>query len=485
MAKTEASLDEQDSISSPCSYEYPFDRRCSYPAVNGDKYCILHSRVENKDENKFTLCFKEELEGQRLANQTTMDLQGIVFPIWFNPQDYDLSGIKCIYTHRTVFQRSVYFFNLKFVEKVVFSETVFEDQVDFVDVEFSGGVLFKNATFQGVASFSGLRFSSEASFEGAVFQAEANFTGATFFSPTRFFETKFHEEASFEQARFEGPANFTRATFNDLASFDDTAFAVAPSFESAKLNALFNKTQFPWGTSFMGADLSQVEFRGTNLEGCLFSNCVGLETCRFSHVIWHWRGRRVISDELKLFWPATYEKLVKEEAQTIGSSHRFMAFKFPRWPEEKAPNPTQFRVICQMYHQLKQNYEGGKNFVFAGHFHYGEMEMRRRNSRNQARRTVGSILGWYWVLSGYGERSWRAIIAFSIVFSLSAVLYSSQGMPCSQSLFLSARVSLLRGNVFEFTENDFMSWVMLVETILGPLTLGLFALTVRRQLRRN
>ena len=152
--------------------------------------------------------------------------------------------------------------------------------------------------------------------------------------------------------------------------------------------------------------------------------------------------------------------------------------------------------IEQLYRQLKQNYEDRKDYERAGDFHYGEKEMRRRNPDTS--RGLWCWLTMYLLVSGYGERWVRPLLWAAGLLVVCAALYLFLGLQpknggaaltCSsawdwlRSAFYSFRVmTLLRPD--DLGPLGYAKLVHAVESLLGPLLLGLFALAVRQKLKR-
>ena len=70
----------------------------------------------------------------------------------------------------------------------------------------------------------------------------------------------------------------------------------------------------------------------------------------------------------------------------------------------------------------KRKYEGKGDHIRAGDFHYGEMEMKRREYGFPRR-----WLSWefaYWMLSGYGVGHVRSLVILVALISAFAGLYS-------------------------------------------------------------
>lgn len=159
---------------------------------------------------------------------------------------------------------------------------------------------------------------------------------------------------------------------------------------------------------------------------------------------------------------------------------------------------------AEIYTQLKKNFEAKGNYIDAGNFHYGEMEMRRLSSKSKF-----SIYLFYKILSDYGESPKRAFNVFTFVFTILVLFHLNQGFYVDSShvqykLDLSQRatsfpsfndiassIKLTFGhltlrilNTIRPFDSFTNSIVWTFESIFGPLQIGLIALSIRRKVRR-
>jgi hypothetical protein len=82
-------------------------------------------------------------------------------------------------------------------------------------------------------------------------------------------------------------------------------------------------------------------------------------------------------------------------------------------------------AVAQVYRTLRKGREDRKDEPGAADFYYGEMEMRRH-----ARTTPfgeRAILWLYWLVSGYGLRSWRALCGLIALLAISSTLFAYGG----------------------------------------------------------
>jgi hypothetical protein len=169
---------------------------------------------------------------------------------------------------------------------------------------------------------------------------------------------------------------------------------------------------------------------------------------------------------------------------------------FRRRPPEKGyPKVYPWEQIELLYRELKQNHEDRRNYARAGDFHYGEKEMQRRNPKTS--RSLKFFLRLYWIVSGYGERfllplGWAlGLLLVATVTYLWLGLVPKGGGPSLQwgnykdlglTIDYGLRVmTLLRPD--DLVPVGYARYVHTLQSLLGPLFLGLFALAVRQRLK--
>jgi hypothetical protein len=152
--------------------------------------------------------------------------------------------------------------------------------------------------------------------------------------------------------------------------------------------------------------------------------------------------------------------------------------------------------IEELYRGLKQNHEERRDYERAGDFHYGEKEMRRKNPDTPI--GLRALLTCYWLLSGYGERYWRPLIWTGILLAACTLGYLVLGLSPrggGPKLAVSNWVDWFRAAHYGFrvmallrpddlVPIGYATLVNTVQSVLGPLFLGLFALAVRQRLKR-
>ena len=434
--------------------------------------CILHSHNPGKDKQLFVKALEEHQKNKG------HDFSFFVFPI---KGDF----------HKAEFTKGACFANVKFTEGATFSWAKFSghrgakmfagarfsgaeftDRANFHEAEFSDGATFGRAIFTKGADFSSAKFTKDADFAGAEFRDGAAFQEALFTKGVNFGWTKFTKGADFAGAEFTGKSRFSRAEFLGRTLFvgKQPRMVVGrrlKDFKDKPLNVKIETAQIFANAEIDFTDaliepLDAVIFRDADLRQCLFLG-TDVRKAEFTDVRWSRVGLRFcVHDE---FAPLGVLEIVRQYAK-----------------------------IEQLYRELKQNYEDRRDYERAGEFHFGEKVMRRRNPNT--RWGLWFLLTLYSVFSGYGERYLRPLLWAGILLVSSAVLYFSLGLQPKSAVYQSSQdwitaflYSLRVMTLFRADELanplTVYGWVVVaVESILGPLFLGLFALAVRQRLKR-
>ena len=152
--------------------------------------------------------------------------------------------------------------------------------------------------------------------------------------------------------------------------------------------------------------------------------------------------------------------------------------------------------IERIYRELKQNYEDRRDYGRAGDFHYGEKEMQRRNPETS--RGFRVLLALYWLSSGYGERYLRPLIGVGVLLAVCTFDYLTLGLSPDKGVstlsltnvwdWLQATHYSFRVMTFlrptDFVPVGYAKVVHTIQSLLGPIFIGLFALAVRQRLKR-
>lgn len=404
-----------------------------------------------------------------------------------------------------------------------------KDRKPFKDVEI-GDLDFKGKTLFLRSSFAGAKFMGNVSFKDSTitFATNENFKGAKFYG----------ERVSFENVSFEDIDN--RDNYNiDFSStqYADNSYV---SFKYAKfLNNGELKFNFAKFNTAKIISFSRVEFssaKGTNFSACNFGKVgevsffrakfLGEGKVSFIKTIFSKEGILKFS-YVDLESPENVQfidtdlgmaSLYRTDLRNI--KFRRVNFFAPgqngllddKWNEIFPKKKKDYRGkrkedlyhIELSYTQLKQNFESNRDYSRAGDFHVGEMEMRRKQYKlfNQ----YISILSFYKFLSNYGQ-SWKRpswlFLGGSVLFTMLNLLFIEWphsdvwlGNNIFQWLsgFAESWISTLDIFLFGRIQGEgiytkeivtiFGRFLILFESIFGPLMLALIILALRRHTKR-
>lgn len=436
----------------------------------------------------------------------------------------------------SAFGKLARFADAKFAGRVSLRRVAFGEDASFRRVTFAARAQFANARFDRKASFSEATFRGGARFALADFSTDADFDQATFTGQVSFDRATFQGRASFRLATFEHARNFGPVVVHGLLVLDETSFLRAANVQVSALQLSAARAVFPDGIDlrvrwaeialdlakfgapsvlsaskrFPGVDeqnlpeqlqLSDerpqiVSLRGANVADLVLAD-VRLDTCRivgahnldqlrlegetsFADAPWTGGARRqVIVEEQE--WRASRRK------RPAGRWHP-PAFTFPlqRLPAVESLDPAE---IASVYRGLRKGREDGRDAPGAADFYYGEMEMRRHDTKTRWSDRV--ILWLYWLVSGYGLRGMRALSALVLTTAVFALLFWRFGF--------APRAGLIRSSLFsaESTSGLFRAPTLtgtsptrvgealqLVLRLLGPLFFGLAIFSLRARVKR-
>jgi uncharacterized protein YjbI with pentapeptide repeats len=438
------------------------------------------------------------------------------------------------------FRGDAHFDGAQFLGDAHFDGAQFAREADFRHAQFSGEADFRRTTFIGQGRFNEAQFSGEARYGGAHFSKDANFSRARFLAahhlgPLRTTGSLILKRAVFlehvtvvvraerllaEDTQFRSGTDVLAQSAKiefDRAALGGTS-TVSPATRHNAPDPLPTdeyEERIPCVLSLRGARIVDLALSGVDLRTCHFRGAQGLAGLRLEQVLLaeppegRTRARR---GPFPIWW--TRRVAIAEE-------HRWRAERFgwprPDWPscepEPATPTPHQLAAI---YRSLRKGQEERKDEPGAADFYYGEMEMRRhsRFSQDQALRskppyTAPSLEAWtdydntrrtplaerfvlwlYWLVSGYGLRASRALVALAITIAVGAVLLNLFGFdaherPESGSLLFAVEssLSLLRApNTDILTDGG--NVVQIVLRLAGPLFFGLALFSLRGRVKR-
>jgi uncharacterized protein YjbI with pentapeptide repeats len=429
----------------------------------------------------------------------------------------------------TTFGRGAAFYSARFEDLTLDGETS-KSLAEFSGATFGGGAGFSDACFKGGARFSDATFESERNFAVRVDEA-LELQGAVFDEPIRLVASASMLDCSRVQFR-RGADLFVRRSAIVL---DDADFAepsmVAPWLEAEPGEEPADddgpdavEEPAPRLLSMRRAKAANLTITGVDLRACRFEGAHGLDRLRLERVRFaetpsgwqkskrwrvavRWTRRLAIAEEHH--WRA-------ERAGATGwYGHEMRA---PPALESAPPTPEQ---IATTYRALRRGREDSKDEPGAADFYYGEMEMRRQGPRatqrladsnraaehegnaSFAHRPAGNagsrpapraerlILCLYWLVSGYGLRASRALIALALTVVVFAFLFDLWGFQPDRGygrtlLFsVESTSSLFRApETYGAALTASGELLQILLRLIGPLFFGLALLSLRGRVKR-
>jgi uncharacterized protein YjbI with pentapeptide repeats len=451
--------------------------------------------------------------------------------------------------HGATFTGAADFRGARFVGDANFAGARFAGDAHFDGAQFFGDAHFDGAQFSGDAHFDRARFSGEADFRKVQFAAEADLRKLTCTRRARFDEVRFSGQARFGSARFAGDVDVLRASFGTRAvlapvvvagtlSLDDATFEedvrldVAAAALScvrtrfggrADLNvrwaevalddaAFVDRSRLVGAGPFSDIDLAPahvrrlhqprdaraqprlLSIRRANVESLAVGN-MDLRACRFMGA----QGLEQLRIEVNCRFSETPPSWRYTRRRTLAEEHCLRG-----WTSRTTQSSTDARSgatpthgdIAAVYRSLRKALEDHKDEPGAADFYYGEMEMRRLTKPSAGKsfgirlQTLGErlILGLYWLVSGYGLRASRALVALLLTVLMFAVafdLWGFDGQPFWRCLLFSAQSTT---SLFRAPDEPALEPVgealQLPLRLLGPLFFGLALLSARGRVKR-
>lgn len=456
---------------------------------DGKLYCVLHYPGPEKSE-----AFKQVLEQKIKAKH--FDFEGTWFPDKLPFQKFTFTGDA----------------NFRFAQ--------FKGAVDFREAKFCAGADFREAKFSADANFSEAQFGAPTSFALAHFNANANFRGTQFNELTNFFGTSFRADAVFNYAQFEKAINFNVARFCKSALFTGVVFNATVRFRKTRFrdrdphpgddatgdnNTIDSEALVPKPRT-IPIDFVEARFKdGLAFSSNKFADRVSMS---FAAASFEKPERAVFhSTPLRPHWfadtdprPFTFINVDWGDLSQRGAVGK----EIRELETSKKTNTNQLLEIA--FRQLAVNAEENNRYEEAANFRYMAMEGKRLQRRKI---DPFRLSWWYWLLSGYGERVQRALLALLSIWVLFAFVYwlgnaawwqpkqirdvasaaaseqrlVSQRLALRESLVYSAGVMALQ-KPEPLPANKRAKTLVLWETILGPVQAALLALAIRRKFMR-
>jgi hypothetical protein len=251
--------------------------------------------------------------------------------------------------------------------------------------------------------------------------------------------------------------------------------------------------------SLRQANVEHLALGNVDLRACRFFGAHGLDElrieagCEFDKPPDGWRHQTLRGEYV---WRYTRRRTLAEEHRWRERHRGSLMFSWyppechaPRWlaRPEQALGPGQ---IAPLYRAMRKGLEDLKNEPGAADFYYGEMEMRRHDKESTL--SERSIIFLYWVVSGYGLRASRALLALAFtIIALGAIPLTLWGFrpapPYGRALLFAVQssISLLRAPTT--TPGHETAGGHVIEIFLrlaGPLFFGLALLALRGRVKR-
>lgn len=380
--------------------------------------------------------------------------------------------------------------------QVVFAGAIFEDYIDLEGARFASSLDLQEATFQFARLFGPLTVGGELILEHCVFgerlrlEVEAGRVSAS----SAIFAGGGHLTLAAGEIEMDG-VDFTRAT----------TLSGGGGGESACSDTSPDRTEIPRLLTLRGALVSSLSLSRIDLGDCHFFGTHGLESmtvepdCAWRHTP---ACRRCIDREMiveEQHWREQNERQQRGvgHARTSLLHRRLWVPEVPSLEAAGDPGLLEPFQLAAIYRALRRSREDSKDQAGSGDLYYGEMEMRRLATLPQSRGRVRalcdrSIITAYWLLSGYGLKASRALLAWLILLFVAALALSRWGISPTPTFARSALVavegssSLIRPARLPqhsaFTGPG--EAIELALRVLGPILVGLFLLALRARVKR-
>ena len=445
---------------------------------------------------------------------------------------------------RVKFLRGAGFGGASFLGSARFANTTFSGPARFPGASFSGPAWFGGVEFLGSARFDESSFSGETGFSRAEFSGTARFSEARFEGPVQIGEASFSGDAHFNGATFaraqrlgplvvRGHLDLEEANFAGRLELEATASSMAcvrthfsdrVVFRLGGGHIALEGVEFPRPArlepqqaeqqfrlvSLRRTDASNLVVAGADLKACQFAGAHNLDKLRIEGAnsfastpegwkrgpivgcgppLWRWTRRQTLAEEHRL--------RVERPRRWLGQRTPYPALaakqrdwyppisRPPDWltTEELPPDDE----LINLYRSLRKAREDGKDEPGAADFYYGEMELRRLADHTPWAERF--ILTTYWLVSGYGLRGLRALIALAtVILGVATLLYhvGFKGVSPSSNWWDSVLYATKATLSLPGTE-QLTGWGEVIRIVLrltGPVLLGLALLSVRNRVKR-
>jgi uncharacterized protein YjbI with pentapeptide repeats len=350
---------------------------------------------------------------------------------------------------------------------------VFERDADLTDVTCGAVLTLARATFIGSVNVSGVRC-DELDLRRVTFHHRISFELGDV-------RTVAMSRATFDRGVRIACAKATRIDMNEVDLGGPSALtAVAETIDRWRME------DRPVLGRVLGTDLSLLRLSYVDLSRCSFTGAHNLDKLTVDD----WHG-----------WGTTPRSFWVTHRVTLADEHRVRHGQRWKLPDDTAEAPSADSVQGD-YHALRSMMQDRKDQRAASDFYYGEMEMRRmtlgRSLKGRVRsrrwRPAASALGeWtlvflYWLLSGYGQRAWRAFTTLGILVAGASAALVQWGFKVPTDFgealrfTLRSATSVLRESSADLTPTG--DWIELAVRLVAPLLLALGLFAIRDRVRR-
>ena len=318
-----------------------------------------------------------------------------------------------------IFKKGVCFLSASFAKEAVFrgtrfkkvanfDTTCFEGKVDFTWTEFSGWTFFfKNSKRNSV------NLSSQ--------------PPGVAFPDNLIKKEKIRYDTNRKRLIFEDVMSAEeRNQLRDLSEDSSYRKATEELFQKCQKLTLgnpteFHHTRFLGKATFQDVHLSNCSFLHANIDKVDFRYCEFAKEEKKSFSIFTPRKQNVLRDEI------TADERVEDRGR--GDTRFFAPLRMTK--EEKKLREENYEPVRRLYQELKCNFENKKDWNTAGDFHYREMKCRRKTKGTLGRKFF-SLEALYCWTSGYGERPWRAFFGVMVLILGFALFYLPPASNVSQ-----------------------------------------------------
>ena len=337
---------------------------------------------------------------------------------------------------KSFFLNDAVFYQVKFLDVIYFTQVIFEKKANFKQVSFELVSYFEETIFKGETNFKEAKFERETNFK------EAKFEGITFFINTKFLNAAFFrvagfsKEVYFNEAIFTKAAYFNNSIFEKEVHFDNTIFL--NKFELD--NAIFKENIIIANCFIQSVN---IEFFKSDSFFIISNSCIKnlvIQNSIFQKINFNNVLSNSINDDLKKLFKKNEIEIKNESTENIEwnfsgqdlsnfsfiecdfSVANFLSANIQKthidnciFPTDKIGrkklfyhNTNEDEIKLQFtYQRFKRQFTENHYYQLAQDFHFQEMELRKKLSKNVFEKIVLKI---YYFLSRYGTNYLRPFI---------------------------------------------------------------------------